>query len=388
MPVKRKPAYLLHKPTGQARVRFRKRDIYLGKYGSPESRDRYDEVLAEWFAENNCDSVTLTIDELCIRFMKHAQEYYRAKDGSSTGEAELVRSALRPLVHLYGTTRARDFGPKKLKAVREEMIRAGRVRTSINAQVHRIRRAFRWAAEEELLPEPVYASLRTVQALKQGRCKAKESVPVSPVDQEVVDNTLPHLGAVAQAMVQLQLLSGARPGEITKLRPCDVSFGVDGVWCYRPNGHKTAHRGKDRRIFFGPRCQEILRPFLNRAPESYCFSPREANQRRWAEQHAKRVTPPNQGNRPGSSYEANPKRPPGHRYTKDSYARTVARACRKAGVDPWTPNQLRHSRATTLRKMYGVESAAVVLGHSDPNTTLIYAEADYEKAKDIMRSVG
>jgi hypothetical protein len=67
LPVKRKPAYLLHKPTGQARVRFHKRDIYLGKYGSPESRDRYDEVLAEWFAENNCDSVTLTIDESADR---------------------------------------------------------------------------------------------------------------------------------------------------------------------------------------------------------------------------------------------------------------------------------------------------------------------------------
>jgi len=38
--------------------------------------------------------------------------------------------------------------------------------------------------------------------------------------------------------------------------------------------------------------------------------------------------------------------------------------------------------------MYGIESAAVVLGHSDLDTTQIYAEADFEKAENIMRTVG
>jgi len=39
---KRKPSYLLHKPTGQARVRINGTDHYLGVYGTPESRDRYE----------------------------------------------------------------------------------------------------------------------------------------------------------------------------------------------------------------------------------------------------------------------------------------------------------------------------------------------------------
>ena len=50
MPTKRKPSYLLHKPTGQARVRIDGKDIYLGEYGTPESRDRYDDLMTEWFA--------------------------------------------------------------------------------------------------------------------------------------------------------------------------------------------------------------------------------------------------------------------------------------------------------------------------------------------------
>lgn len=48
MSKKKKPAYLFHKPSGQARVRIDRADHYLGPYGSPESRDRYDELIAEW----------------------------------------------------------------------------------------------------------------------------------------------------------------------------------------------------------------------------------------------------------------------------------------------------------------------------------------------------
>jgi hypothetical protein len=37
MSKKRKPSYLLHKATGQARVRIDGKDEYLGEYGSLES---------------------------------------------------------------------------------------------------------------------------------------------------------------------------------------------------------------------------------------------------------------------------------------------------------------------------------------------------------------
>jgi len=38
--------------------------------------------------------------------------------------------------------------------------------------------------------------------------------------------------------------------------------------------------------------------------------------------------------------------------------------------------------------MYGLESAQVVLGHSDANVTEIYAERDYAKAASVMREIG
>jgi integrase len=67
-------------------------------------------------------------------------------------------------------------------------------------------------------------------------------------------------------MVRLQLLTGARPGEICAMRPTNVTRGIDGVWTYRPASHKTEHHGRERRIFIGPQAQEILTPYLCETP--------------------------------------------------------------------------------------------------------------------------
>jgi hypothetical protein len=42
------PSYRFHKPSGRARVTLEGRDIWLGPYGTSESRQKYDRVVAEW----------------------------------------------------------------------------------------------------------------------------------------------------------------------------------------------------------------------------------------------------------------------------------------------------------------------------------------------------
>ena len=148
---KRKPAYLLHKATGQARVRIGGKDRYLGAYGSPESKARYEEIVTEWLLRHT-DSLKsqLRLDELALLYLEHARSYY-VKNGKQTSEVYNVRLALRPLVKLFGQTRISDFGPKKLTAVRDAMIAQGCVRTSINRQVERIKRMFGWGVASELV---------------------------------------------------------------------------------------------------------------------------------------------------------------------------------------------------------------------------------------------
>ena len=42
-------------------------------------------------------------------------------------------------------------------------------------------------------------------------------------------------------------------------------------------------------------------------------------------------------------------------YTVVSYRQAIPRACKAARVEPWVPGQLRHSRATDVRRDYGLE---------------------------------
>ena len=54
----------------------------------------------------------------------------------------------------------------------------------------------------------------------------------------------------------------------------------------------------------------------------------------------------------------------------------------------WSPNRLRHSAGTEIRKHYGLEAAQVILGHASADVTQVYAERDLQKAVEIMREVG
>jgi integrase len=267
------------------------------------------------------------------------------------------------------------------------MIDDGRCRTNINRLVHWIRRVFRWGVENEYVPVGIYTTLTAVPGLQEGRTEARESEPVQPVDDGTVNDTLAHMQMTVGAMTRLQLLTGARPGEVCSMRPCDITIQTDGVWCYRPARHKTEHHGKERRIYIGPEGQDVLRPFLDRDPEAFCFSPKEAKDERNEQRRARRQTPMTPSQRARKSAKRR-KRPPRDHYTKDSYRRAVVRACEKADVSPWLPNQLCHSRATIIRERYGIEAAMVVLGHADAGTTEIYAQRNFEMAARVMREIG
>ena len=101
------------------------------EHGSAASRREYDRHIAEWLGNGrsgpvapgkaDADSSGLTVVELIDRYWQHVQTYYRKADGSPTSEVENFRQALRPLLRLYGHTRAADFSPLCLKALRGAM---------------------------------------------------------------------------------------------------------------------------------------------------------------------------------------------------------------------------------------------------------------------------
>lgn len=383
------PKYRKHRGTGQAVVTLSGRDHYLGKHGTAASRQAYDRLIAEWLVSGRqqlADDNDLSIAELLSRYLKHAKTYYR-KDGKQTSEVAGMKAAIRPLKGLYARTNAADFGPLALKAVRQRMIDAGWARATINQAIGRIKRIFRWAVSEQLVPEGVYAALATVEGLRRGKTAAAETRPIGPVETAEVDATLPCLPEVVADMVRVQRAAGMRPSEVCIMRPCDIDRSGE-VWLYTPQSHKTEHHGRQRVVCLGPQAQEVLLRYLARDPSDYCFQPRDSEVKRRAIQHQQRVTPLSCGDRPGTNRKRRPKRKPGKCYNSTSYARAVQRACIKAKVTPWSPNRLRHSAATDVRRQFGLEAAQVYLGHSQAKVTQIYAERDISKAIEVAREVG
>jgi integrase len=251
----------------------------------------------------------------------------------------------------------------------------------------------------------VHAALDLVDGLRRGETQAREKPRRRGVDPAIVETTLREVGPVVADMVRLQLATGARPGEVCVLRPVDVDRSGE-VWEYRLAEHKTAHHGHERIVCIGPRGQDVLRKYLLRAEDTFCFSPREAEAVRRAELSERRKTPLSSGNKPGSNVKRSPKRSAGDRYTADSYRRAIHRACDAAFPPPedvaanidaldawqgrhrWSPHQLRHTAATRIRREFDIEAAKAVLGHSSMNTTGIYAEADRQRAIQVAKLIG
>lgn len=380
------PKYCRHKARNLARVTIEGRDIYLGPFDSPESHEKYDRLIAEWLLSRRVDATDdrpLQVCELMASYLQFAVTYY-VKDGRITSEFGCITVAMRTLRRMYASLPVTEFGPKALKVVRQQMIDAGSSRKYINAQVRRIRRMFRWGVSEELVPAEVYQALAAVAGLRRGRTAAVERPPVEPVSDVVIERTLPHLPPVVADMVRLQRLCGARPGEIVKVRPCDIDRCGD-IWTYRPGSHKTEHHEKQRVIFFGPQASEILAPYLDRPASAFCFSPIESEERRAAERRDQRKTPLY-----GRQKEAKPRRrlQLKDHYSSASYRRAIHRACDSIGIDRWSPNRIRHTIATEIRRRFGLEAAQTVLGHSNAVVTEVYAERDMALAASVVKEVG
>jgi integrase len=393
------PSYRLHKQSGHAVVTLRdslgnRRDVLLGKYGTAESRAEYARVIAEWESSRRRLPVRsaepsapdLTVNEMLLQYWRWAEGHYRDADGNLSRELENVALALRPLRQLYGHAIAREFGPLALRAVREEMVRAGLSRGVVNARVNRLRRAFKWAASFELVPPSVFEALRTVAGLQRGRGEAREANPVCPAPETHVRATLPYLPPPVRALAELQLLTGMRAGEAMTMRAIDLNMGGP-VWTYRPASHKNRHRGQDRVIFLGPQAQELIKPFLTTNLEAYLFSPRVYVEAMHAARTARRKTRRTPSELKRERRRA-PKRGPGDRYSRRSYNVAIIRACKKAGVPEWSPLQLRHTAATAIRARYGLEAAKAILGHARVETSQIYAERDMGRAAEIMAEIG
>jgi integrase len=349
------PAYRLHRRTGRAIVTVReesgrRRDVLLpGDFDSAESRQEYERLMALLRTNKGTlpaqISDDLTINELILKYMDYAAVYYvRPGSDATTDEIYCLSAAFRPVKRLFGETPVCDFDSIKLETVQQAMstgswltdeerelrMKKGKpidlARTTVNRNVHRIKRLFRWGAARKLVPTANLATIQAVASLKAGRCKARETQVVTPIDPGIVDNTLPHLPAVIRDMVTLLLLTGARVDELCQLRGRSLDRSGP-IWLYTVERHKGLHRGLTRTIAFGPKAQLILGRYLKANPDACLFSPPEAQAQRLAERRKCRTTKlwPSHFLHVAKKRKANPRRKAGHSFDPDRINRAIRR---------------------------------------------------------------
>lgn len=384
MPILKTDVPKLHRHAkGSAFIKVDGRQIWLGRWGDPATKEKYDLAIAKWLtngrrmpaADPQVDEA-VTVSMVLADFLRSIEARYgRADDQAYKAVVKLLRK-------LYGSTPAAAFGPRAFRVVRAEMVRLGWSRRYCNKQAMRLRRIFRWAVAEELVPADIPAKLAAVDPLKRG--EATDKAPVKPVTRQHIRIIRRLVPLQVRALIDLQLLTGARADELVRLRATDITAKGE-VWTAALAAHKTAHHGKARTLYFGPRAQRVLARFMvpGRPLDAHLFSPREA----FAAAKAKGAKGARRENQKPNAKKS--EREIGLHYTTDSYRRAIHAACTAAKIPVWGPHRLRHNAATVLRREFGIEAAQVILGHAiGSNITEIYAEKNESEAKRIIRKIG
>src|SRR5688572_20258571 len=115
-----------HRPSGRAVVTLNGRDVYVGAWGARAAQLEYDRLIGEWLANGRrFDGNDLRIVELVEHYLEFARQYFKTE--RSTGEFDPLRRAIGDLVDMFEAERVADFGPLKLKTLRQRWIDAGKV---------------------------------------------------------------------------------------------------------------------------------------------------------------------------------------------------------------------------------------------------------------------
>lgn len=391
----RVPKYRLHKGTGYAFVQHRtirnkSHRLYLGKYGTPESLRRYQQFLQRLQvgageplpALSDCP----TIDEVIIAYLDFARSYY-SRDGKLSSQYASMKRALKILGAMFGEELASSFGPKSLRMFQLELVKVDCARSYINQVTDRVKRFFRWACAEELVPPSVYQALDCVPGLRRGDLGSRDNAAVRPVDLATVHALLPFVSPTLAALLQVQYLGGMRPREACTMRPCDIDMTGD-IWLYRPASHKNAWRGRGLIKALPRAAQLILAPFIAAKPaDAFLFDPQDATA--WARHE--RIA--NRKPRTTKRYPSEERRVERMKrlrltnitesrcYSKDSYLQAIHHGIEKAAatgvtIPHFSPNQLRHAIVSHISRTIGAQAAQRYAGHASLSTTSIYTEID------------
>lgn len=336
-----------------------KRKYFPGNFDSVASREAYQQFLCAIGADGSIDvgrpDAFLEVRRLVAMFMEWAAEEYGV--GGDT-RYDVYHAATKHLTKRYRREDARNFGPKKLKALMLDMAKQKLRRSYINAVKGHICFVFQWGVTEELIPAAQLRAMERVKGLRRGRTEAREKSRKAEITWKDIKAVFPEVSETVRLMLRFQWLVFFRSKSICRAVPEQFKCVEDDLWEWRPT-HKTEHLDIEVVLFLGPRCQRLLRVILARTKKGQRLFPN---------------------------------------YTTRSYCRAITRAIarinaerEKAGAEllpHWTPHRLRHTRGDLVRQRFGAEAAQAALAHESLTATQIYTRRSRKKARAVAAEIG
>ena len=385
---------------------FNRQQLGFGPAGADAQR-AYEEHLARWLAngrslpddDRNADAQetsSMTVADIVARYLEHAEREYGARELKQFAQAfrtmlalfrglpaaKFTAGRLAELQHHLATTEFEQ--PRKNRDPRRYRLS----RATVSTRIGYIRRCWRWAETEELVPEGRWNSLRSVASLRPGRTPAKEPKPIGAVEWAQIEPVLAKLSPTLADVIRVLWHTGARPAEILSMTARQLDR-TGKLWLYRPTQHKGRWRGRERVIPLSEAAQAILAPRLQLNPDRAVFSPRDTLREISNRKRAARITPLTPSQRARDAARAAKAPPVGEFYGSNELSKAVRRACQTAEVEPWTPYDLRRAAAVRLFEAGDAEGARALLGHTALAMSRHYAQkAEQQLAEGAARRLG
>jgi len=310
---------------------------------------------------------TALIADLVTQFLEAAQKTKNPSDFSNYKKAgqALWRHQDMPTA---------EFDAFLLLQVQGGFVDAGYARTHCNKLVNFAIHIFKWGEVRRLAPPGKSRELQVIEPLRSGA--ARETDERMPVDDDVVERTLPFLLRIYQVIILLLRKTGARPSELLRMMFGDIDQTNPKTWVYRLKHHKTMRYDKKRIIAFGREEQILLAPYLEgKQPDAAVFSPKDAVSEHKKMLRDARTTPitPSQVAR-DKARKRNPQVKFNEHFSVGTIGVALQRAIQEANrnlpedqqIPKWTLYQLRHAFLTEKTEQFDENVAALLAGHSDP----------------------
>lgn len=348
---------------------------------SPECIAEYLQILEDWElrdrkprAVSRSPNQPTTMGALADVWVAHLQSLGRYKhNGQETSTWAYIRSSVQTFKKSFGTVPIGLFSRSHMVRYRDEqealVAACKHLPHNANRKIRKLREFIAWCVQRDQLRYVLGTVCDNLPIVKHHHHQdviAVRSHRKRAVSWEDVNRLAEASNEVYADMFRVHRTIGCRPGELCAMHVEEITVLQDGWWTWSPKSHKTQHRGGKLTYWLNADAQKLLEPWVAKARggRGWVFNYKETGCA---------------GNR---KYQTSCKDLSGP-ISLAAYRRSIIVGCEKAGVELFTPHELRHAVASERANdpRLSLSAAGRSLGHSSISSLQSYVHPDEDEIR-------